>query len=67
MNWNEREKILDRLKENIADYMIRHGKVNRDRERSNYYCSARMIELTWRGQNFIITQVDGLTCRIEKN
>ena len=67
MTWNEKEAILDRLRENIADHMIRHGKVNKDREKSNYYCSIRMIELTWRGQNFMITKVDRKTCRIDKN
>lgn len=67
MNWNEKEEIMDRLRENIADYMIRNGKVIRDRERSTFYCCIRMIELVFGGHNFMITQVDGKTCRIEKN
>ena len=66
MTWNEREEIRDRLMGNLADFMIRHGDVISDRERSNYYCSIRMVELTWRGIRFLITEVDGLTCRIDK-
>ena len=66
MTWNEREEMRDRLMENLARFMIMHGTVKSDRERSNYYCSIRMIELTWRGQDFLITQVDGMTCRIDK-
>ena len=33
---------------------------------SNYYCSVRMIEVRWHGQDFNIIQVDGMTCRIDK-
>jgi len=66
MTWNEREEIRDRLMENIADFMIKHGSVKRDREQSNYYCSVRMIEVRWHGQDFNIIQVDGKTCRIDK-
>ena len=66
MNWNEKEAIKDKLRNNLADFMIRHGEVISDRERSNYYCCIRMVELTWRGSQFLITEVDGLTCRIEK-
>jgi hypothetical protein len=66
MNWNEKEAIKDKLRNNLADFMIRHGEVISDRERSNYYCCIRMVELTWRNERFLITEVDGLTCRIEK-
>lgn len=66
MTWNEKEEMLDRLRENLARYMIKRGTIVSDRERSNYYCCIRMIELTWRGESFLITKVDGMTCRIEK-
>ena len=66
MNWNEKEAIKDKLRNNLADFMIRHGVVISDRERSNYYCCIRMVELTFHGERFLITEVDGLTCRIEK-
>ena len=66
MNWNEKEAIKDKLRNNLADFMIRHGEVHSDREKSNYYCSIRMVELTFHGERFLITEVDGLTCRIEK-
>ena len=67
MTWNEKEQMLDRLRENIADYMIEHGTIKRDRKRSNYYCCIRMIEVTFRGIDFNITQVDGMTCRIDRD
>ncbi len=66
MTWNERDKIRRNLLENLADYMIRHGEIIRDREKSNYYCCIRMVELTWRGTHFLITEVDGETCLIER-
>lgn len=66
MTWNEREEMRDRLMENLAGHMIRRGEIISDRERSNYYCCIRMVELNWMGQAFLITQVDGMTCRIEK-
>ena len=65
MNWCEKEAMKDALLENLAAYMIRRGDVTSDRERSNYYCSIRMVELTFRGSQFLITQVDGKTCRID--
>ena len=42
MTWNEREEMRDRLMENLARFMIMHGTVKSDRERSNYYCSIRI-------------------------
>ena len=66
MNWNEKEAIRDGLMENLARYMISHGEVTSDRQRSNYYCCVRMVELIWRGIPFLITKVDGMTCRIDK-
>ena len=66
MNWNERQMMLDELRENIAEFMLKHGKIKRDEVNSNEYCCARQVELTWRGIDFTITQVDGMTCLIER-
>ena len=66
MTWNERDTIRRNLLENLASHMIRHGEIISDRERSNYYCCIRMVELKWRGIDFLITEVDGETCLIEK-
>lgn len=66
MNWNEREAIRERLMENLASFMISHGTIKSDRERANPYTCIRMVELTWRGKEYLITQVDGMTCRIEQ-
>lgn len=67
MNWNDRFEAKQRLMENLADYMVRHGDIRRDDERSNEYTCVRIIELKWRGKEFMITQVDGMTCRIDRN
>ena len=66
MTWNERDTIRRNLLENLAAFMIQKGEIISDRERSNYYCCIRMVELKWRGFEFLITEVDGETCRIEK-
>ena len=66
MNWNEREAIRERLMANLSEFMIANGKIHSDRVRSNPYTCVEMIELTFRGRDFLITIVDGMTCRIEK-
>ncbi len=57
----------ERLLENLADWMLTHGTVLSDRERSNEYCGVRIAKVLWRGQKYTIIQVDGMTCRIEKD
>jgi hypothetical protein len=57
----------DKLMDNLASWMISHGTVLSNRERSNYYCGVRIVEVLWRGQKYTIVQVDGLTCRIDRN
>ena len=66
MTWNERDKIRTRLLTGLAEHMIRRGEIIEDRSRSNFYCCIRMVELIWRGARFLITEVDGEICRIEK-
>ena len=57
----------DRLLENLARWMISHGTIISDRERSNFYTAVRIIILNWGGNEYTIVQVDGMTCRIDKN
>jgi len=66
MNWNEKANAKQRLMENLAAYMIQKGTIKSDRSRSNAYAYMRIVELSFRGESFTITQVDGMTCRIEK-
>ena len=66
MNWNEKEAMKDALLENLARFMIRRGVIKSDREKSNYYCCVRIVTLDFRGVPFVITQVDGKTCRIDR-
>ena len=55
-------KLLD----NIAIWMISHGSINNHISRSNAYTGVEIYELTWRGIEFRIVQVDGMTCVIER-
>jgi hypothetical protein len=55
-----------RLMKNIAAWMISHGSINNHSSRSNEYTGVEIYELTWRGVEFRIVQVDGMTCVIEK-
>ena len=55
-------KLLD----NIAIWMISHGSINNHISRSNEYTGVEIYELTWRGIEFRIVQVDGMTCVIER-
>ena len=66
MNWNDRMNAKQRLMDNLAKHMLRKGTIRSDRSRSNYYASMRIVELSWRGYDFTITQVDGMTCLIQK-
>mgnify|MGYP003318563018 CR=1 FL=1 len=44
--------------------MISHGSINNHISRSNEYTGVEIYELTWRGIDFRIVQVDGMTCVI---
>lgn len=57
----------EQLLENLADWMLSHGTITSDRERSNEYTGVRIVTLDWRGGSYTIIQVDGMTCRIERN
>ena len=62
-------KIADkksRLMGRIADWMQAHGTTLSDRQRSNAYTGVRIREIAWRGNTYCITDVDGMTCRIER-
>ena len=59
----ERESML---RGNLAEWMMAHGAVKSDRERSNEYVGVRIGEVRWRNENWRITEVDGMACRIER-
>ena len=66
MNIAEKMERESRLMGNIADWMEKHGEVLSDRQRSNAYTGGRIREIRWRGRDYQIVDVDGMTCRIEK-
>lgn len=66
MNYAEKMERQNRLKTNLADWMLRYGEILSDRSRSNEYVGVRIAEVLWRGTKWRITEVDGMVCRIEK-
>lgn len=66
MDYAKKMERENRLKTNLAGWMLRHGEVLSDRSRSNEYVGVRMAEVLWRGFKWEITEVDGMACRIEK-
>ena len=66
MNIADKMEREARLMSNLADWMEKHGTVLFDRQRSNAYTGVRILEVRWRGSNWRIVEVDGMTCQIER-
>ena len=66
MNIADKMESEARLMSNLADWMEKHGTVLSDRQRSNAYTGVRILEVRWRGSEWRIVEVDGMTCQIER-
>ena len=66
MNIADKMEREARLMSNLADWMERRGTVLSDRQRSNAYTGVRILEVRWRGSDWRIVEVDGMTCQIER-
>lgn len=66
MNIADKMELESRLMGSLAEWMMAHGTVKSDRERSSGYTGVRIVEVCWRGQDYSIIWVDGMACRIEK-
>ena len=66
MNIADKMEMEARLMSNLADWMEKHGTVLSDRQRSNAYTGVRILEVRWRGSDWRIVEVDGMTCQIEQ-
>ena len=66
MNIADKMESEARLMSNLADWMEKHGTVLSDRQRSNAYTGVRILEVRWRGSDWRIVEVDGMTCQIER-
>ena len=50
----------------LSSWMEQHGQILYDRQQSNAYTGVRIREIAWRGRTYRIIDVDGMTCRIER-
>jgi len=66
MNIADKMEMESKLMGRIADWMFQHGEVLSDIQQSNAYTGVRIREILWRGRNYRIVDVDGMTCRIER-
>ena len=66
INYADKMEQEARLKGNLAEWMEKHGNVLSDRQRSNAYAGVRILEVRWRGSDWLIVEVDGMTCQIER-
>ena len=66
MNIADKMEREAKLMSNLADWMEKHGTVLSDRQRSNAYTGIRILEVRWRGSEWRIVEVDGMTCQIER-
>ena len=66
MNIADKMEREAKLMSNLADWMEKHGDVLSDRQRSNAYTGVRILEVRWRGSDWRIVEVDGMTCQIER-
>ncbi len=66
MNYADKMEMESRLMKNIAEWMETHGEIITDRQRSNFYTSVRIREIRWRGNTYQIVDIDGMTCKIER-
>ena len=66
MNIADKMEREAKLMSNLADWMEKHGTVLFDRQRSNAYTGVRILEVRWRGSDWRIVDVDGMTCQIER-
>ena len=66
MNYAEKMEMECRLLGNLADWMVKHGRILTDRQQSNAYTGVRILEVRWRGSDWRIVEVDGMTYQIER-
>ena len=66
MNIADKMEREARLMSNLTAWMEKHGTVLSDRQRSNAYTGVRILEVRWRGSDWRIVEVDGMTCQIER-
>ena len=64
MNLVEKMERENRLKTNLAEWMILHGTVISDSSKTNAYATIESIEGEWQGIMGTIYNVYGATCRI---
>ena len=67
MNYADKTERESLLLTNLVSWMESHGEVLSDRSRSNYYAGVRIRTIRWRGRVYTAIDVDGMTCRLERD
>ena len=65
MNIADKMEMESRLMQGLAEWMGKHGRVLSDRTRRNAFTAVRIREISWRGRDYRIIEVDGMACSIE--
>lgn len=66
MNWLDKVEMLEKLRYNLACWMVNHGEETFRNEQSNEYVGVLIQEIVWRGKKYQIVVVDGIVCSIDK-
>ena len=64
MNLVEKMESENRLKTNLAEWMILHGKPISDSSKSKACGRRESIQVGWQGSRWTIYNVEGAACRI---
>ena len=54
------------LLEGLAHWLMTHGTMLSEENRSHEHAGVRTVTVRWQNQNYNIIQVDGMTCKIEQ-
>lgn len=67
MNIADKMERESRLLTTLVSWMETHGEVISDRSQSNSYVGVRIRTIKWHGRLYTAVDIDGMTCRLERN
>ena len=66
MSFADKMARESRLLTNLVNWMESHGEVLSEQIRSNHYVGVRIRTIRWHGRVYTAVDVDGMTCRLER-